>query len=574
MKAKNNILKKYWAITLTSILLLLSLIFVLIKGENLIFAIWDNLDSGIPILKIMRDNAIFFNPYSNIPILNGILRIYFQSPFQIGNILYAFFHPFFSYVVYFYLRIILSIVGWNLLTKEIMSHDYSLNIATLVGLIYGMLPVFPLSGIGFASLPILLWMFLKTINTGNWKYYFSLLLYPLLSSFAMFGIFICGYFFLSLCFYKARRFRIFLALILVSIGYIITEIYLFQSMFCLSDVTIRSEFSEGYGYVFYNFTGIVREFLYNFLIGNLHAGTLQLGYFVVPICLLYILLHDIFFIVTKQVSKLKYDVLNWILLFITFNSLISLIERIKSLKLFINEALPFLAGFTFSRTLWFNGFAWFLVFTIILIQISKKFKFLSYSMAFIGIAIIAIMPNIINEKQSFNDIRKNLINLRSTSDMELTYAEFYSEGLFNKIKQDIDYQGENSVAFGFFPGILTYNNISTLDGYSSFYPLKYKHEFRKIIRPLLDKNSFYKNFFDTWGARAYIFSESMDYAPRRNLEITHTTIDIDINQFKSMGGVYIFSRVSLDNSLELGLKYCKKYESNNSPYTMYVYKSE
>ena len=65
----------------------------------------------------------------------------------------------------------------------------------------------------------------------------------------------------------------------------------------------------------------------------------------------------------------------------------------------------------------------------------------------------------------------------------LSYREFYSTKLFEKIKREIGYNGEWSVAFGMHPRVLQYNGISTLDGYSSYYPQAYKEQFRKLIAP-------------------------------------------------------------------------------------------
>lgn len=70
---------------------------------------------------------------------------------------------------------------------------------------------------------------------------------------------------------------------------------------------------------------------------------------------------------------------------------------------------------------------------------------------------------------------------------DLTYREFYSTDLFEKAKEDIGYCGQWSVAYGFYPAILEYNDIATLDGYLGFYSQNYKEEFRKMIAPALDR---------------------------------------------------------------------------------------
>lgn len=60
----------------------------------------------------------------------------------------------------------------------------------------------------------------------------------------------------------------------------------------------------------------------------------------------------------------------------------------------------------------------------------------------------------------------------------MSYREYFSTELFDKIKEEIGYEGEKAVAYGLDPGVLAYNGISTLDGVLSYYPLSYKEAFR------------------------------------------------------------------------------------------------
>ena len=61
-------------------------------------------------------------------------------------------------------------------------------------------------------------------------------------------------------------------------------------------------------------------------------------------------------------------------------------------------------------------------------------------------------------------------------------------------------------SIGIHPAIAQYNGFYTLDTYNNFYPLSYKHEFRKIIEKELEKNKKIRNYFDAWGGRCYFFT--------------------------------------------------------------------
>src|SRR5699024_11742196 len=85
------------------------------------------------------------------------------------------------------------------------------------------------------------------------------------------------------------------------------------------------------------------------------------------------------------------------------------------------------------------------------------------------------------------------------------FKEFYATELFYDIK---NYIGRNQkdyrvVSTAMHPTIAQYNGFYTLDTYNNTIPVEYKHNFRKIIAPELNKNKQLKNYFDTWGSRLY-----------------------------------------------------------------------
>ncbi|MDE7404621.1 MAG: hypothetical protein K2M81_05890, partial [Lachnospiraceae bacterium] len=117
------------------------------------------------------------------------------------------------------------------------------------------------------------------------------------------------------------------------------------------------------------------------------------------------------------------------------------------------------------------------------------------------------------------------------------------------------------------------NGIATLDGYLGFYAQSYKEDFRKIIAPALERVEESRDYFDSWGARAYLYSgtDLSIVNAQRSLNVTDQDIYIDIDAFKALGGKYIFSRIELTNETEAGLERIGTYANEQSPYVLYVY---
>ena len=114
-----------------------------------------------------------------------------------------------------------------------------------------------------------------------------------------------------------------------------------------------------------------------------------------------------------------------------------------------------------------------------------------------------------------------------------------------------------------------------MDGYLGFYSQDYKEAFRKIIAPALERVEESREYFDTWGARASLYSgtDISIVSATRDYHVTDNEIYIDTDAFKALGGRYIFSRIELSNDKEAGLALIGSYTHKKSPYSLYVYKA-
>ena len=337
---------------------------------------------------------------------------------------------------------------------------------------------------------------------------------------------------------------------------------------------VSNEPSIKYTFVqdFYPFSQVLRIVSQVFKEGHYHSGSLH-QYIILPICCVYLFVINLSYIRKKNVVLIIKDKANWIMLWIMVNCLLHGFNNYEPLKDFIGMIVPKLRTFSLERALWLNPFLWSFLFCIVLCKlIQKGWKRVPYFIIFLQIGVLVVFPS------KYNHLSMNICNriyentgiaLPGVDKTALTYEEFYSEDLFENIKEEIDYSGEAAVAYGMHPAVLNYNMITTIDGYSSVYPQSYRLQFRELIEEALERNEDKRLYFDKTGIRAYIYG--INYLPVADLGITEADIYIEPEKFTQMGGKYIFSRVRILNAEELGFCMLGAYQNDNSPYTIYVY---
>lgn len=578
-----KVLKKileYWYIVIIAGLLLAEAIVFIGFGEKSYITIHDNLDLFIPHLKMMQITDTFFSHNVTLPILNGVTRDDFGSEYYLFNLLYTFLPDYTAYVAGYFLSIAVSIGSIYLLAKELMP-DYQTHkpFILLFGLIYGILPVFPVYGLAFASIPLVVYLVHKIYNGKSLCYYILLFLYPVISYFSYFGFFILGYLVLftiiDWIWKKRLNLRLLASIPVLFLGYALFEYRLFHSMLFDDTVTIRSTMAISD----LSLREVGRTALDGFVNSIFHAGDAH-KYFVLPVVLIYLAVQNVTYL-RKARSKILGDIANRIFLLIIFNCCIYGIFYFKPMRDLVYTLIPPLQGFQYHRTIFFNPFLWYMLLFIIVKRLyDSKTAILhgaSYALSLIALLVVVFTPA--NYNDFYNTCYYNMYTLvkHQPADM-LNYEEFYSKDLFSVIKDDLNYNGEYSAAYGFHPAVLTYNGISTLDGYLGMYSQEYKESFREIIAPALEKSSYYQNYYDTWGARAYIFPgfDSSSYLPSRSLTLPDSKLYINTDAFRELNGVYLFSRFEISNAKELSLKLTGQspYTLENSPYRIYVYHVE
>jgi len=570
-----------WYLVITAGFLLFAGLVFFICGEKSVIAVHDNLDLFIPQFQMMKDTGTFFSHGKDVPFLGGISRDVLPSEFSLYTVLFMILPAYPAYVIGYLLKIVIAVFSCVLLAKDVCGKNYGeyKPLAWVLGLAYGALNVFPAFGIPFASIPLALWLCRRVYREPNIKWYIFLFFYPLLSYFSYFGLFILAYMALAFLWLwiRDKKFpaRLLLALCVLSAGCIACEYRLFGTMLFGDEATIRTTMEAG------SFTAreIIRTIGEVFAKGMFHAESVH-TYLVLPVCILYFFYLNISYLRSKNSRGIFHDLYNLLMLVIVFNSAVYGIYYWESFRGLVEKLCPPLTGWQFNRTVFFSPFLWYAAFFLVLKRLYESCRHKKVMKAAANLLAVAALLLIVLTNTRYNDLYHTCFDqayrlAKGAPSNQLGFGEFYSEELFEEAKADIGYEGEWSAAYGFYPAILEYNKIATLDGYLGFYSQDYKDAFRKIIAPALERVEESREYFDTWGARASLYSgtDISIVSATRDYHVTDNDIYIDTDAFKALGGKYIFSRIELSNDKEAGLALIGSYTHEKSPYRLYVYKA-
>ena len=569
------------------IFLLAVCIFFFAVGERAQIAVQDNLDLFQAQYRMLQNTHSFFGKETAAPFLHGISRNTLPSALQLPGLLYVFFPAYTAYILALLFKIAIGTLSMVLLAETLLGEETVVryrNATLFAAFAYGLISFFPAFGIAFASIPLAVHFFIRLYRENGkacGKYLAALLLYPFVSYLSYFGMVLIGYFVLaSVCLMvKDRRFhgKLLLGCVLLFAGYLCFEHRLFAQILLQNEPTIRETMVIA-SLSAREIAGMVFE---GFAEGMFHAHSMQ-KYFVMPVVFIWVLLRLLTGWKKGDVIRKRCgEIGKWALITIVFNSLIYGLYYWKPLRDLVELLLPPLKGWQFNRTMFFNAFLWYLVFLAAAIDLCRmagdgaRDRRVTAGACAMAALFVLLLP------ARYNDLRNTGRSLvyewvRGKKADELNYGEFYSTDLFDEIKEEIGYRGEWALAYGMHPAVLEYNGIATLDGYLGFYSQAYKEEFRKIIAPALERMPATKAYYDDWGARCYLYSgteDSVVQAVRRYPADTYDhTLYVDADAIRALDGKYLFSRIPVENTEELGFTLRGTYE--NAVYQIYVYAIE
>lgn len=550
------ILKKHSILYAYLISIILITIYFVINFNQFHITIHDGLDQA-GWLQVLKDNNSFFSKNNAIiPFMNGIERGFLPPETQVANLIYLFLEPKIYHIFLFIIKFSVAFFSFIILAKYLLKNFEQVKLLTILfSISFALSPGYENLYIAQASLPLITFLYLKFINERSFLLIVLILIYPIFSDLARFGIFILFFMalhFLYLVYKRDKRFVLsFLSILILSIGYIVVEYRII-----LSAVNSIYETNRSSMVVIANGSFLV-EYVRSFLLGQYHFSSYSFFFLLIIFYSTYI----------KLKFKVKIDGFTYFcFLLIIFNSFLYASYTTTDFKYIFWEYVTPLSGWNYYRSLWFNSFLWHIS---SLLLIGKIYVY-SKKNIIIFIALMQILFTLINPVYGNNFIRTIKCNYISSCDSNLSYDEFFSVNLFSKIKSEINYnKNQKVIAFGFHPSVLTYNGFYSADGYSQAYYLKDKLKFRELIKPGLDKYPKYQDYFDNWGGRAYIFSEEVSYEPSKQKNYINVDLPIDFNIAKKMRIKYVMSNNPL--IINENLKFVGSFTNDKSPYLIRVY---
>ena len=563
-----------------ALLVLQAAVFLIFRGESYL-QIHDNLDLFMAHYEMLKKAGIWFAHNVDAPILHGVSRDLFGSEFNLYNLFYILLPGVWAYFAGYAAKIAIGMFSFNLLAKDIYKDRYEKYkpLVIVVSAAYGMIPVFPTYGIAFTSVPLIIFLlrrlYLADTRKKRLPLYIAVFCYPLLSYFSYHGFFILCYMVVAviILWVRDKKFPLstFVSIVVLSLGYVIFEYRLFGAMLGSDTITIRTTMDHGN----LSFADAMKTAFEEFVTASFHSQDSH-NYIVLWVVLAAVIIVNASYIIKKEAKKIVSEPINLVMLWIIFNVLIFGLYQYAPFRGLFEMLLPPLTGFEFARTAYFNTFLWYAELLLVCIRMYDSAKpYMSRAANIIvtlAILIVMFVPQVYNDfyYTCYNQAYK-FIKHKDTS--TVNYNEFYSTELFEKIKLDIDYDGEWSAAYGLHPAVLNYNGIATVDGYLGMYAQEYKDKWEKVIEPALEGSPSLKSYFEGWGARVSLYSGSDEntYAPLRVMELNDKRLVVNLDELKSLDCKYIFSRIEFSNADEIGITLIGTYTDDSSPYTIYVY---
>ena len=574
MKTESKKDLRVYYLLLGCVLAVLSMVPFFIMGENSIITYHDQLD-GEMITYILNAKHLFEGLDTYPELMNGIPSAGMMSPAPIFVLLFKVFSTFTAFMIMATFSRIAAFSSMFLLSEKATKKCWVAFLSAIAFMMIPFYPVYGLSVTGQAFVWYSLYVFADKESKKTERIISILLsiVYALTSSLALVGFAVISVSFLFgiILIIKNKKFNLF----------IITP-FLLGIVYALLNMPLVKQILH----IGYEFTSHKSELIFN-PVGFLNTiKVLVMGEDTYTNCFQWIILFvAILFITTsyafaKKKSEFKKE--NGALFTnIAFIVIVTVFVALYNSTPFVNlrnASSGMLHDFNFGRFSWMLPVAYFLLFSQ---SLSVFFESLSDRkvMKKVSIALCFAATLVLFSIAGFNnDVKPTVMRMiKGSSYRQITYAQFYSEDLFNEADKLIgkDKKDYRVICLGLHPACAAYNGYYCLDAYSNNYDVNYKHEFRNIIAGELNKSDYYTSYYDEWGNRCYAFLADYSYIKNDKYDNTvYDNLDINFEVAKSMGAEYVFSTAPISNSDELGITLLndKPIESEDNWYNLYVYR--
>lgn len=544
-----------------------------ILGTDSIVTVHDQLDGEVP--GYLYQAKYLFRGNTIPELMNAVGKEALMAPAPILILLYKLLPPFGAFLLGQYLVMLAGYVGMVLLLRYLR---VPMLLASGSGLIFAYLPLLPVYGLSMYGMPLAAWAFLKLRDSQNIREWLCpcliLALYasassPVLCGFAvLFAAAVAGVAMLTAGktkFGSTGKKGYLAGMLVLLFVYILCNSNLLVQLMnpAASFITHKEELQIAPA-------SFWTTFLNTFLHGAEHARACQ------EWC---VLLAALVLLAGVFRKGLRNETYVRILSLVFSAALIALFCAVWNWEpvIAVRRALGgVFVWFQLERFYWLLPAVWYTILGLCLgwlweLGIAKKAVRWSVWGAGLLIGVVTALTVLYT-----GNWKQNVQKLVNADYPAMSWKDFYAEDVFSQIQDYIDQPlSEYRVAsLGIFPAAALYNGFYCLDGYSNNYPLEYKHSFREIIEPELDKNDYIREYFDGWGNRCYLLaSETPGYFQIEKGQFYYSNYEINTAAFQKMGGDYLLSAAYIENAEETGLKLLREepFGTQDSYYQIYLY---
>jgi hypothetical protein len=571
-----------------------------VLGHGVYIQMNDQLDGEV--LNYIYGAKYMFSGSGVVPeLMNGADKISMTPPAPIGLIFYKLLPPFAAFACMHAFVVIIGYIGMYLLSKELTSSAF---ISFITAGLFVYLPFYPVYGLSILGQPLLVWAVIRIFKTNGKKllYFLPVIMYAASSSFALVGfawILVFGIVWVllaaeSVIYRKKTNAKAAGAVFAVlTCIYVLCNLNLFKDMLGIGEtfVSHREEMVIASLDFFDNFRDIFFE-------GGSYAKSYNLP--IVILAAVAIMARCVYRTKTngrdtdnrkdntKESGALNgFALMVLLLLAALVIALLAALWRSEPVVNMRMSAGGTLKSFQADRIYWLLPLCWYTILALSLKETESLCRacirraehilkavpgYILSAAAFVLVAFLGF--NIYENSTIYHNLR--LMIFPDTYHL-MDWDDYYAEDVYSQIDAFIgaDKSEYRTVSLGITPAAALYNGFYCLDGYSNFYPLEYKHEFRQVIEKELEKSDELRVYFDAWGNRCYLFNgETGNYMmiPGSNGG-SFEHLEFNTQKLYEMGGRYIFSALPIENAEDMNLKLLRDepFKTDTSYYSIWLY---
>jgi len=533
------------------------LIFAYRSPKNSFFPVHDYLDHMFVLYKLRGDNPHFFD-YS-APLFGVLgktpLSVLGISDFSLDANLFVFFDAYLAAVVNEFTARNIAFIGMCIFLNKLVPGIKRGYAITAPSLLFALLPYYPNFEFTIALFPIVTFVVLLALSKSlKLVHYMIIFFISLFSNFTYGGFAIVGVLFATLLLQLLRRkfwsaVQLFAVTLILICGYLVGISRILTLKFRTDFESHRLSWkppTEGWFHLS-TIPNLVQEFSQITLRGMYHFPSGQsvlTSHFIpgLPLILLviYVVLHIRLRFSEGEVSRV-HNLEN--LLILCSVALITVVGLFYASEASGFTQFEYLMSepFQFKRVAVLLPFLWCSIAALILNSLNRDFP---------SLALISFLLVIMQILASNVGVQQKILHSVGLQKDNPTIEEYFDSKSYAGLAKELGLKPSEIriLSFDLDPMIASFNGYDSLDGYIYNYPLRYKGAFRKIISGELEEDKSFRDYYDGWGSRVYLFHRDL---PVQDIRISWC-------EAKNLGADYILSKKDL--SLISDLKFSVKYK--------------